>query len=199
MPVPKTVLVICSQVDGRDFLRQENQIMLKELLGDDYSAEFMGEYPNDLPVTKTFNAVLFAGCNVIDWVFSDFNKQTEMIEVNQMETGMATLSKMLKKDGFVIFVEHPRYIELCCGQSFHKLSIPLEGLNILPTTKNYAQVKQRILNMWYNYFQLVQIKNYYAYQVHQPEYRACIGIIKSGPRKGQMCGVKGGMFCGRHG
>jgi hypothetical protein len=53
----KTVLVICSSLKGFDFTRVENQIMLKQLLGEDYIAEFLGgtgRYPDNIPTVKTF-------------------------------------------------------------------------------------------------------------------------------------------------
>jgi hypothetical protein len=95
--------------------------MLKQLLGDDFIAEFMGHYPEELPKDKKFDAVLFAGCNVITWLFK-----------KDYEVGMENLSRILKQDGIIIFVENQKYIDniVIKGKSY-SLSIPLEEINPL--------------------------------------------------------------------
>ena len=98
--MPKKVLVICSDNSGRDFPRDENQTMLKQLLGHDFIAQFMDRYPENLPTEENeFDAVLFAGCNVISWLFKfDY------------EDGMKKLARIIKQDGIIIFVENQNYI-----------------------------------------------------------------------------------------
>ena len=54
--------------------------MLIQLLGDDFIAEFMGHYPDELPKDKMFDAVLFAGCNVMTWLFNNKNYKNDTIE-----------------------------------------------------------------------------------------------------------------------
>jgi len=201
MPTPgKTVLVICSQITGRDYPRIENQEMLKTIVGDNYTPEFMPDpYPNNLPRTKKFDAILFAGCNVIDQIFTDYNRHTKTFEPNHMEKGMERLSTMLKKDGYVIFVETRRYVEHFSKQQHYNLSFPLSRMNIFQTTDNHAEVKQRILDTWNTYFKLVRTHGYYAYQVKPPacQRSTCIGVFKSG----QPCNLKAkrdNLFCGHH-
>jgi len=155
--MPKTVLVICSDNSGKDFPRDENQKMLKQLLGDDYLAEFMDRYPENLPPEENaFDAVLFAGCNVITWLFK-----------NDYEVGMEKLSKILKQDGIVIFVENQKYIDNIAikGKSY-SLSIPLEEMKLLPMVKdNKTGLKQDILKSWEKYFKIDVMKEYIVYKV----------------------------------
>jgi hypothetical protein len=154
--MPKTVLVICSDNSGKDFPRDENQKMLKQLLGDDFIAEFMGHYPEELPKDKKFDAVLFAGCNVITWLFK-----------NEYEVGMESLSKILKQDGIVIFVENQKYIDNIAikGKSY-SLSIPLDEIKLLAMVKDdKSGLKQDIITSWEKFFQLEVIDNYFVYKV----------------------------------
>jgi hypothetical protein len=156
--MPKTVLVICSDNSGIDFPRDENQIMLKQLLGNDFIAEFMGQYPQDLPKNKKFDAVLFAGCNVITWLFK-----------KDYEVGMENLSRILKQDGIIIFVENQKYIDniVIKGKSY-SLSIPLEEIKLLAMVKDdNTGLKQDILNSWEKFFQLNQIDNFFVYKVKE--------------------------------
>jgi len=139
--MPKTVLVICSDNSGKDFPREENQIMLKKLLGDDFIAEFMDRYPQNLPMEHKFDAVLFAGCNVLTWLFS-----------NKFEIGMEKLTNVLKKEGIIIFVENQTYINKIANKSY-SLSIPLE------------EIKLDILKSWEKFFQLDVMDNYFVYKV----------------------------------
>ena len=156
--MPKSVLVICSNNSGIDFPRDENQTMLKQLLGDDFIAEFMGEYPQDLPKNKKFDAVLFAGCNVITWLFK-----------KDYEVGMEKLSRILKQDGIIIFVENQKYIDNIAikGKSY-SLSIPLEEIKLLAMVKDdNTGLKQDILKSWEKFFKLDQIDNYFVYKVKE--------------------------------
>lgn len=156
--MPKTVLVICSDNSGKDFPKDENQNMLKKLLGDDFIAEFMGQYPEDLPKNKKFDAVLFAGCNVITWLFK-----------KNYEVGMEKLSRILKQDGIIIFVENQKYIDNIAikGKSY-SLSIPLEEIKLLAMVKDdNTGLKQEILKSWEKFFQLDQIDNYFVYKVNE--------------------------------
>ena len=156
--MPKTVLVICSDNSGIDFPKDENQNMLKQLLGDDFIAEFMRQYPEDLPKKKKFDAVLFAGCNVITWLFK-----------NNYEVGMESLSKILKQDGIIIFVENQKYINNVAikGKSY-SLSIPLEEIKLLAMVKDdNTGLKQEILKSWEKFFQLELIDNYFVYKVKE--------------------------------
>lgn len=158
--MPKTVLVICSDNSGKDFPKDENQNMLKQLLGNDFIAEFMVQYPEDLPKNKKFDAILFAGCNVITWLFK-----------NDYEVGMESLSKILKQDGIVIFVENQNYINKMAtiGKSY-SLSIPLEEMTIRPTIKDdKTGLKQDILKSWEKYFRIDGMKEYIVYKVKSQE------------------------------
>jgi hypothetical protein len=152
--MPKTVLVICSDNSGMDFPREENQIMLKKLLGDDFIAEFMDRYPQNLPMEHKFDAVLFAGCNVLTWLFS-----------NKFEIGMEKLTHVLKKEGIIIFVENQAYINKIANKSY-SLSIPLEEMKLHPVAKDDATgLKQDILKSWEKFFQLDVMDNYFVYKV----------------------------------
>jgi ubiquinone/menaquinone biosynthesis C-methylase UbiE len=155
--MPKTVLVICSDNSGKDFPKDENQNMLKQLLGNDYIVQFMDRYPENLPTKENeFDAVLFAGCNVITWLFKlDY------------EVGMEKLSRILKQDGIIIFVENQKYIDNIAikGKSY-SLSIPLEEIKLRPTIKDdNTGLKQEILKSWEKFFELNQIDNYFVYKV----------------------------------
>ena len=141
--MPKTVLVICSDNSGMDFPREENQIMLKKLLGDDFIVEFMDRYPQNLPMEHKFDAVLFAGCNVLTWLFK-----------NNFEIGMEQLTNVLKKEGIIIFVENQAYINKIANKSY-SLSIPLEEMKLYPVAKDDTTgLKQDILKSWEKFFQL---------------------------------------------
>lgn len=170
--MPKSVLVICStNKEGSDFLREKNQTMLIQLLGDDFIAEFMGHYPDELPKDKMFDAVLFAGCNVMTWLFNNYNYKNDTIEEKKMEKGMETLSKLLNQDGIVIFIEKQRYIEKVAleGKSY-ELSIPLEEMKLRETIKDDATgLKQYIIKSWEKIFQLERIDNYFVYKVKSKE------------------------------
>lgn len=168
--MPKTVLVICSGNSGTDFPKDENQIMLKKLLGDDFIAQFMDRYPENLPPEeKVFDAVLFAGCNVITWLFNDYNIVSDTIEKNLKEKGMEKLSRILKQDGIVIFVENQNYINKVAtpGKSY-SLSIPLEEMKLLPMVKDdKTGLKQDILKSWEKYFRIDVMKEYIVYKVKE--------------------------------
>ena len=168
----KSVLVICSNnKEGSDFLREKNQTMLIQLLGDDFIAEFMGHYPDELPKEKMFDAVLFAGCNVMTWLFNNYNYKNDTIEGKKMEKGMESLSKLLNQDGIVIFIENQRYIEKVAleGKSY-ELSIPLEEMKLRETIKDDATgLKQYIIKSWEKIFQLERIDNYFVYKVKSKE------------------------------
>jgi hypothetical protein len=168
--MPKTVLVICSQKNGKDFPKEKNQIMLKQLLGVDYVAEFMGMYPEELPTDKKFDAVLFAGCNVISWLFTDYNRESGTIEENWMEQGMETLSKLLNQHGIVIFVENEIYIKkIAPDMRISSLSIPLNLLSIVPITETSDMEKQTILSSWRKFFNLAIINDYFVYKAKSQE------------------------------
>jgi hypothetical protein len=152
---PKTVLVICSTVSGSDFPKNENQTMLKQLLGDDFIAEFMGQYPDDLPTDKKFDAVLFAGCNLLMWLFYKAH-----------EDGMEKLYNILKQDGIVIFVESQNYINktVTKGKSYG-LSIPIEEMKLYGLKQyNDSEIKQKILKSWGKFFHLDQMEHYFVYK-----------------------------------
>jgi hypothetical protein len=152
--MPKTVLVICSDNSGMDFPREENQIMLKKLLGDDFIVEFMDRYPQNLPMEHKFDAVLFAGCNVLTWLFK-----------NNFEVGMEQLTNVLKKEGIIIFVENQAYINKIANKSY-SLSIPLEEMKLHPVAKDDTTgLKQDILKAWEKFFQLEVMDNYFVYKV----------------------------------
>jgi hypothetical protein len=166
--MPKTVLVFCSNNEDFDFPREENLIMLKKLLGDDYIAKFMTDtsnpiindrYPEDLPTEENiFDAVLFAGCNVLTWLFK-----------NDYEVGMESLTKILKPDGIVIFIENKKYIKkiVSPGKSY-ALSIQLEEMKLHPTRKDDTSgLKQNIIQSWNKFFQLEVIYNYFVYKVKE--------------------------------
>jgi len=152
--MPKTVLVICSDNSGMDFPREENQIMLKKLLGDDFIVEFMDRYPQNLPMEHKFDAVLFAGCNVLTWLFK-----------NNFEVGMEQLTNVLKKEGIIIFVENQAYINKIANKSY-SLSIPLEEMKLHPVAKDDTTgLKQDIIKSWEKFFQLDIMDNYFVYKV----------------------------------
>ena len=152
--MPKTVLVICSDNSGMDFPREENQIMLKQSLGDDFIVEFMDRYPQNLPMEHKFDAVLFAGCNVLTWLFK-----------NNFEIGMEQLTNVLKKEGIIIFVENQAYINKIANKSY-SLSIPLEEMKLHPVAKDDTTgLKQDILKSWEKFFQLDIMDNYFVYKV----------------------------------
>jgi SAM-dependent methyltransferase len=155
--MPKKVLVICSNNLGRDFPRDENQKMLKKLLGDDFIAEFMDRYPANLPTEENvFDAVLFAGCNVITWLFT-----------REYEVGMEKLSRILKQDGIVIFVENQNYIDTVVPpEKSYSLSITLDEMKLHPVSKDdKTSLKQDILKSWDKFFQLDVMDNYFVYKV----------------------------------
>lgn len=155
----KTVLVICSDNEGIDYPKDANQIMLKSLLGDNFTPVFMdkypkGQYPGDLPEGQKFDAVLFAGCNLMRWLFYD-----------DYEAGMKKLSKLLNKNGIVIFIENANYIKHVVdpGQSY-ELSIPLDEMKIEAFEKYDTNgVKKEMLKSWGKFFQLTRINNYFVY------------------------------------
>ena len=144
--------------------------MLKKLLGDDFIAQFMDRYPENLPPEeKVFDAVLFAGCNVITWLFNDYNIVSDTIEKNLKEKGMEKLSRILKQDGIVIFVENQNYINKVAtpGKSY-SLSIPLEEMKLLPMVKDdKTGLKQDILKSWEKYFRIDVMKEYIVYKVKE--------------------------------
>jgi hypothetical protein len=162
----KTVLVICSKPTGFDFPREENQIMLKTILGDEFVPEFLGEssnypgrYPRNLPTGKQFDAILFAGCNVLIWLFG---------EDRQHEGGIKTLSSLLKEDGVIIFVENKKYVETYSGEGHydaHSLSIPIESIKLLAMQHNdESGLKEAIINIWKKYFTQTQADKYIVYK-----------------------------------
>ena len=155
--MPKTVLVICSFAKGTDYPRQDNQIMLKSLLGDDFVPEFMGEYPANLPTDKLFDAVLFGGCNVLTWLFR-----------GDYEPGMKKLSTILKDDGIVIFVENKNYVTKLAGEDHyasHVLTMPINSIKLQMTLANdNSGLKQDIISTWNKYFTRTDIDKYIVYK-----------------------------------
>jgi hypothetical protein len=158
--MPKTVLVICSSPTGKDYPREENQAMLKKLLGEDFVPEFLGEnssgqYPQNLPTGKQFDLILFAGCNVLIWLFG---------EDREHETGMKKLSTVLKDDGIIIFVETLKYVQTH-GVEGHGLSIPIESMKLLTTQLDDGSgLKQEIINSWKKYFTQTEADLYIVYK-----------------------------------
>jgi hypothetical protein len=160
--MPKTVLVICSSPEGRDFPSEDNQIMLKKLLGEDYIPEFLGgsgQYPEDLPTGKTFDVILFAGCNVLIWLFG---------EDGNHETGMDNLSSVLNDDGVIIFVEGKNYVKHYSGEGHynqHSLSIPITSISLKGRYFNdRSELKEEIINSWNKYFTQTQADKYIVYK-----------------------------------
>jgi len=156
---PKTVFVICSTISGVDFLTYNNQIMLKQLLGEDFIPVFMNrgeKYPDNLPINKKFDAVYFAGCNMLKWLFKE-----------NYEHGMEKLSNILKEDGIVIFTESKHYVEkIATKGNYYELSIPLEEMKIYGIVKDDGTgLKQDILKSWGKFFRLDRIDNYFVYKV----------------------------------
>jgi hypothetical protein len=164
--MPKTVLVICSRPTGSDFPREENQTMLKTILGDEFVPEFLGEssnypgrYPRNLPTGKKFDAILFAGCNVLIWLFG---------EDGNHETGIKNLSSLLNDDGVIIFVETKKYVETYGGEGHydaHSLSIPIESIKLLTTQlDDETGLKGNIINTWKKYFTQTHADKYIVYK-----------------------------------
>lgn len=111
-------------------------------------------YPGDLPKNRIFDAVLFAGCNLLQWLFYD-----------NYEVGMERLSHILDKNGIVIFVEGQGYIKnvVTKGRSFG-LSIPLDEMKLVGATKDDEYgLKQEILKSWAKFFKLTRVEDYFAY------------------------------------
>jgi hypothetical protein len=162
--MPKEVLVICSSPGGMNYPRQENKRMLETLLGADYVPTFLttqdgfqGSYPTNLPKDHHFDAVLFAGCNVLQWLFK-----------HDYESGMQALSSILRNDGIIIFVENKNYVTKFGGPEHygqHSLTISLNKMTVFPTVLNdKTGVKDQMLNTWNKYFTLMQIGDYIVYR-----------------------------------
>lgn len=156
--MPKSLLVICSGPNGSDYPREENQVMLKKLLGDDFVPTFMGLYPEDLPTGTLFDAVFFGGCNALTWIFHDTNP----------EPGIRRLSSILKDDAFVIFVETKSYV-IAHGEedqyNSHGLTLPLNSIKVLPIVFNDdTGLKQGIIAKWKRYFKESTIDKYIVYK-----------------------------------
>ena len=164
--MPKEVLVICSGPgpESRNYPREENKVMLQTLLGNDYVPVFLqtpegyqGHYPENLPTGRTFDAILFAGCNVLTWLFK-----------GNYEDGIRRLSSILTNDGIVIFVENNNYIRKFSGLEHyeqHALTTTLDKMQVYTAVFNHANgKKQEIINTWNTYFTQSQIGKYIVYQ-----------------------------------
>lgn len=105
--------------------------MIKALLGEGFTAEFLEggddackRFPEGLPKGKTFNLILFAGCNLLNSIF------TEDLEKNK--TAIQQVESLLteKPKGCVIFVESKSYVNRDAPEHYekHKLSAKIEKL-----------------------------------------------------------------------
>ena len=102
------IIVLCSDItnpDG-DYQLPATQRMLHDLFPNGVTPTCLSgnpgqRFPDDLPPNKTFGLVLFAGCNVIDFLF-----KKESIELD-----MKRLATSLDDNGHIIFIDSKQYID----------------------------------------------------------------------------------------
>lgn len=102
--------------------------MIKALLGEGFTAEFLEgdcrRFPEALPKGKTFNLILFAGCNLLSSIF------TQDLEKNK--TAIQRVESLLteKPRGCIIFLESKSYVNRDTPEHYdkHKLSAKIEKL-----------------------------------------------------------------------
>ena len=120
------ILIICSCPTCVTFNQPNFQELLTAFYKGAKNITFFGKYPNDLPKLpegKSFDLIVFAGCNVLRWLFNE-----------DYRSGIEQLATVVKKDGRVIFVENSRYIEVY-GNATSKdylPTIPIEYLSVIP-------------------------------------------------------------------
>jgi hypothetical protein len=118
------ILIICSCPTCITFNQPNFQELLTAFYKGAKNITFFGTYPDDLPKLpegKSFDLIVFAGCNVLEWLFN-----------KDYRTGIEQLVTVVKKDGRVIFVENSKYIERY-GNATSKdylPTIPIEHLAI---------------------------------------------------------------------
>ena len=147
------VLVVCSDLNGRDYQRPENMDMLNKL-APGFEPTFLNgetkdqEFPDYLigkgNLTKFYDIVLFAGCNRLDWLFTTTNTSL----------GLEQLIRVLKDTGKVIFVEGNNYKNSRGTRENGKLlgnglTMEIKSIDVTP---GYETLRQNIINEWYKFF-----------------------------------------------
>jgi hypothetical protein len=140
------------------------------------------KFPEGVPKDKKFALILFAGCNILDWLF---HKDT-------FKYDMELLSNVLDDNGHIIFTDTKKYMEAyIASQNFHarfggtmyiKNMADFHTINKIKG-KNYY--KDAVLSTWKTLFAESQINATTPKNAETPivHYKAYTKIMRS-PKKG---------------
>ena len=161
--VDNKILVVCSHKDGRDFNSPSNND-LKNLF--ETAFENKPEYifcfnlydekctfPDDMGerVNDKYNAIWFAGCNRLDWIFKN------------PQVSIQVIKKVLKDNGFIVFTETERFVEKYMTNKYHlTVSITSLGKN---TTNAQEHQLNNIIELCQQNFEETIINNHMVYKI----------------------------------
>ena len=119
------VLIICSKpVTGTTMKDPLVQKLMESLFPVGYNPTYLSgkvgqKFPDNLPEWQKFSHVLFAGCNVLAWLFN-------ITSIDAFNDDIIKLENVLDTNGMIIFVEKENFIKVL-GNS--------NSTQIVPTTK----------------------------------------------------------------
>lgn len=159
------VLVVCSSDNPdkkpiSDYNKPENQEMLSLLSNNNYNPTFLNainggeKFPDGLINTKDrhYDIILFAGCNLLSWIFADRNSSIQQ------------LLRVLKDTGRVIFVESIGYIIKdkinITKNKYSGLTISIDSMKYAFDMGNNVYAHKSFYDYFYAYFD-VSINNGY--------------------------------------
>ena len=143
------VLIVCSGPGMSSYPKDKEKVLpfIKSYFGvseidEDYltGMEEQENFPEDINQNVTYDAIWFAGCNVLSWIFTNQTKVREAFE------------NRLKRNGIIMFTEGSKYIEKFSDKE-HKQYTPymtIENYPLLanPSEESLEQSKQIIRDLF---------------------------------------------------
>lgn len=149
----KKVLVVCSQRNGADFTCKKNDA-LKRLFGNNPEYIFCNgilSFPNTINLHDKYDAIWFAGCNLLSSIFSNVTES------------LLAITSTLKNTGFVVFTENENYVR--DYKDSHNLTLPITALGQHTNTISTPQKVDLIIALFKNSFEETIINDHIVYKI----------------------------------
>ena len=127
------------------------------------------KFPDNLPEGQKFSLVLFAGCNVLAWLFN-------ITSIDAFNDDIIKLENVLDTNGMIIFVENEKFINLL-GNSNSTQIVPTTKIETLrynvhtTLTSDEIIAKKKLCDKWNEHFlfKLLTLDKQYGYYGIRPK------------------------------
>ena len=169
------MLVICSNPDTGTTMKDPLvKTMMLSLFPYGYNPTYLSgqvgqKFPDNLPEGQKFSHVLFAGCNVLAWLFN-------ITSIDAFNDDIIKLENVLDTNGMIIFVENENFIKVL-GNSNSKQIVPTTKFETLryngqtTLTSDEIIAKEILCNEWNKHFlfKLLTLDKQYGYYSIRPK------------------------------